>query len=187
MAIKVLQIIKRTRHKAVRRPGISSQIKHIVQQCYKFTEQRANPKEHIIPWLQFWTDLEKWLPMSRDDRNWSLWTIFQSSLRLITWRLSAVKTICTLKSLFARHGITAEFAKFAKDCEIKHATNSTFYAQSSGEAERAVQTAKRDDPANPLIAHHSTPPQGRKSLPWLLFNNQIWCTFLVFQQHSNIF
>ena len=100
----------------------------------------------------------------------------------------------SLKSLFARHGIpevvrsdngpqydSAEFAKFAKDWEFKHVTSSPLYAQSNGEAERAVQTAKNllqkeSDPAKALPAYRSTPLQGGKSPSELLFGHQIRCT-----------
>ena len=108
--------------------------------------------------------------------------------------LSSSETISALKSVFARHGIpevvrsdnslqydSAEFAKFAKDWEFKHVTSSPLCAQSNGEAERAVQTAKNlllkeDDPARALLAYRSTPLQGGKSPSELLFGRQIRCT-----------
>ena len=88
--------------------------------------------------------------------------------------LTAAETIRSRRSVFTRHEIpeivpsdkpqynTAEFAKFAKDWEFKHVTSSLFCAQSNGEAERALQTAKNllkkeEDPAKALLAYRSTP------------------------------
>jgi len=70
---------------------------------------------------------------------------------------------------------------FPKDWEFKHVTSSPLYAQSNGEAERAVQTAKNllqkeSDPAKALLACRSTPLQGGKSPSELLFGRQIRCT-----------
>ena len=89
--------------------------------------------------------------------------------------LSITETIRSLTSVFTRHEIpeitrsdngpqydAADFAKFAKDWEFKHVTSSLFCAQSNGEAERALQTAKnflkKDEyPAKALLAYRSTP------------------------------
>ena len=69
--------------------------------------------------------------------------------------LSSSETISALKSVFTRRGIpevvrsdngpqydSAEFAKFAKGWEFKNVTSIPLYAQSNGEAERTVKTAK---------------------------------------------
>ncbi|KAK2562775.1 Uncharacterized protein P5673_013720 [Acropora cervicornis] len=88
--------------------------------------------------------------------------------------LTAAETIRSRRSVFTRHEIpeivrsdnpqynTAEFAKFAKDWEFKHVTSSLLCAQSNGEAERALQTAKNllkkeEDPAKAPLAYRSTP------------------------------
>lgn len=76
---------------------------------------------------------------------------------------------------------SAEFAKFAKTWEFKCVTSSPLYAQSNGEAERAVQTVKNQlqkegDPAKALLAYQSLLLQGGKSPSELLFRRQIRCT-----------
>ena len=68
---------------------------------------------------------------------------------------SSQGVIKALKSIFARHGVpevvrsdngpqysSGEFQKFAKDWGFQSITSSPKYAQSNGEAERAVQTIK---------------------------------------------
>ena len=54
------------------------------------------------------------------------------------------------------------FAQFMSSCNITHRTSSPKHPQSNGEAERAVETAKRLIPAQgdlqqPLLAYRSTP------------------------------
>ena len=83
--------------------------------------------------------------------------------------------ICTLKSIFARHGIpmivfsdngpcykSAKFASFAMSYCFQHHTSSPKYAQSNGMAEKTVQTAKSllkkaTDPYLALLSYRSTP------------------------------
>ena len=94
--------------------------------------------------------------------------------------LTAAETIQSRTSVFTRHEIpeitrshnglqyhAAEFAKFAKDWKFKHVTSSLFCAQSKGEPERALQTAKNllkkeEDPAKALLAYLSTPRKVEK-------------------------
>ena len=100
--------------------------------------------------------------------------------------LTAAQTMRSLRSVFTRHGIpeivrsdngpqydAAEFAKLAKDWEFKHVTSSPFCAQSNGEAERALQTAKNllkkeEDPQKPFSP--IVPHQAR-------WKKSVWVTF----------
>ncbi|KAM7314179.1 hypothetical protein ISCGN_003964 [Ixodes scapularis] len=77
--------------------------------------------------------------------------------------------------VFARHGCSevirsdngpqfgsSEFRRFAKHWRAQLVTSSSYYPQSNGEAERAVQTAKNlltksSDAAKALLAHRTTP------------------------------
>ena len=169
-----------------------------MKQCRTCIERRLNKKEPMIPsvfpdrpWQVIGTDI-----CYIKKRPYLIVVDYFSKFIEVNYlaSLASSKTICALKSVFARHGIpeversdngpqydSAEFAKFAKDWEFKHVTSSPLYAQSNGEAERAVQTAKNllqkeSDPAKALLAYRSTPLQGGKSPSELLFGRQIRCT-----------
>ena len=89
--------------------------------------------------------------------------------------LSSATTIKAMKSQVSHHGIpeklrsdnrpqysSREFAQFCKDYQIEHVTSSPHYAQSNGEAERAVQTVKRQwnkckDKHHALLDYRTTP------------------------------
>ena len=180
------------------RSGLSRQIEDLVKQCRKCTERRINKKEPMIPsvvpdrpWQVIGTDI-----CYVKKRTYLIVVEYFSKFIEVNYlaSLASSETICALKSVFARHGIpevepsdngpqydSAEFAKFAKDWEFKHVTSSPLYAQSNGEAERAVQTAKNllqkeSDPAKALLEYRSTALQGGKSPSELLFGRQIRCT-----------
>ena len=82
--------------------------------------------------------------------------------------------ISRLKNIFAHHGIpetlmsdngrqftSMEFQKFADKWNFTHCTSSPYFPISNGEAERAVQTAKRildqEDPFEALLSYRATP------------------------------
>uniref|UniRef100_A0A3Q3F2G2 Integrase catalytic domain-containing protein n=1 Tax=Labrus bergylta TaxID=56723 RepID=A0A3Q3F2G2_9LABR len=84
------------------------------------------------------------------------------------------QVIQKLKTVFARFGIpeevvsnngpqfsSAEFKEFAKQLDFKHCTSSPHHPQGNGQAERAVQVAKKilkqDDPVMALMSYRSTP------------------------------
>ena len=156
-------------------PGLSNEIEDLVKQCRKCTERRINKKEPMISsvvpdrlWQVIGTDI-----CFVKKRPYLIVVDYFSKFIKVSYlsSLSSSEMIRTLKSVFARHGIpevvrsdngpqydSAEFAKFTKDWEFKHVTSSPLYAQSNGEAERGVQTAKNllkkeDDPAKALLAY----------------------------------
>lgn len=168
-----------------------------MKQCRKCTERRTHKIDPMIssvldgPWQVIGTDI-----CYVKKRPYLIVVDYFSTFIEVNYLVSLASsgTIHALKSLFVRHGIlevvrsdngpqydSAKFAKFAKDWEFKHVTSSPLYAQSNGEAERAVQTAKNllqkeSDPAEAFFAYRSTPLQGGKSPSELLFGRQIRCT-----------
>eukprot|EP00117_Sycon_ciliatum_P006153 scpid22330/ scgid9810/ Uncharacterized protein K02A2.6 len=99
--------------------------------------------------------------------------------------------ITHLKSIFAAHGYpdifvsdngpqfaSDAFAQFMSSCNITHRTSSPKHPQSNGEAERAVQTAKRlirapGDLQQSLLAYRSTPLANGYSPAELLYGRRL--------------
>ncbi|XP_072557014.1 uncharacterized protein [Paramormyrops kingsleyae] len=106
----------------------------------------------------------------------------------------SMDVIVHLKSMFARHGIPEillsdngpqfsgrEMQIFAADYGFVHVTSSPRYAQSNGEAERAVQTSKNllkkaRDPYRALLAYRATPLSNGYSPAQLLMGRHLRTT-----------
>lgn len=166
-------------------PGISRQMEDQVRQCCKCTELKINTRQPDTQWSSGQT-----VTLSRP---YMIVVDYFSKFIEVNYlaSLTSHETIRALKSMFARHGIpevvrsdngpqydSAGFTKFAKDWEFEHVTSSSRYAQSNGEAERAVQTAKNllqkeDGPVKALLVYRSTPLQGGKRPSELLFGHHI--------------
>ena len=101
---------------------------------------------------------------------------------LLLSRLTSEVVIAKFKSIFAHHGIpetlvtdngrqftSGEFQKFAETWNFTHVTSSPYYPQSNGEAERAVQEAKKilaqSDPLLALMIYRSTPTTATGYIP----------------------
>uniref|UniRef100_H3B7E1 Integrase catalytic domain-containing protein n=1 Tax=Latimeria chalumnae TaxID=7897 RepID=H3B7E1_LATCH len=82
-------------------------------------------------------------------------------------------TIIHLKNVFVRWGCPDNGPQFVgkafKEFELNHITTSPHYLQANGEAERAVQIAKRifkqEDPFLALLSYKATPLNATKSSP----------------------
>uniref|UniRef100_A0A8C9UY15 Gypsy retrotransposon integrase-like protein 1 n=1 Tax=Scleropages formosus TaxID=113540 RepID=A0A8C9UY15_SCLFO len=165
-------------------PGMSTQIENKVSQCAKCnTHRNSNAKEPLIPhtlpgrpWAKIGTDL-----FQHNGSEYLLCVDYYSKFPEIAklTDMTSQNVIIALKSMFARHGIpdivisdngpqyaSLEFKCFAESWEFEHKTSSPGYAQSNGQAERAVQAIKtmvtksegeKGDPCIALLEYRNTP------------------------------
>ena len=160
-------------------PGMSSQIKSVVQNCRQCKINSPAPVEPLNPstfperaWSRVGADLFEFR-----KQNYLLVVDYYS--RYIEVRrldsLAAAATIDKLKAIFCTHGVPEvmisdngpqfgcrEFGDFARQYGFQHITSSPRYPKSNGEAERAVGTVKRmwaktDDPYMSLMIYRATP------------------------------
>lgn len=117
---------------------------------------------------------------------------------------TSVAVVEHCKSVFARHGIPSEvmtdsgpqftseyFTRFATQWEFRHTTSSPRYAQSNGEAERAVCTVKgllqkEKDPYLALMAYRATPLANGYSPAQLSMGRQLRTTVPVTLSSLNL-
>jgi len=141
-------------------PGMTQEIREIVRRCPVCEEHRRHPREPLQttpmpehPWWKLAIDL-----FETDGKNYLVVVDYYS--RYISVHELGQNTtsgvICdNLEKLFCMIGIPHEivsdngpqfvsekFKKFLETWDIHHITSSPRYAQSNGEAERAVQTVK---------------------------------------------
>ena len=132
-------------------PGISAQIKSLVENCETCSEHRNPPSEPLIPtplpqrpWQKIASDL-----FTLKNTNYLLVVDYYSRyVEVVTLRktTSSLAIIEALKAIFARHGIpdelrsdngpqyhSDEFAQFAQDWGFNHITSSPRFPQSNGE------------------------------------------------------
>ncbi|XP_042147960.1 uncharacterized protein K02A2.6-like [Ixodes scapularis] len=163
-------------------PAISQDIEVFVSRCPACERHRQAPTEHLLqtplperPWQVVGTDLFYF-----KGRNYILAVDYYKFFELEELHGTLTKHVVHfLEDLFARYGIpdiirsdngpqynSLEFAQFLSGWGVEHVTSSPHYAQSNGEAERAVQTAKNilrksDRVIEGLLAHRATPgPEG---------------------------
>ncbi len=179
-------------------PGLSKELEELVRncpECSKAQKQRAQPLMPSalpeLPWQKVGTDLFEWR-----QRMFLLVVDYYSRYVEIARlnQLTAEEIITHTKSIFARHGIPEEvvsdngpqyssqaYAEFAKAYQFRHITSSPYFAQSNGEAERAVGTVKSllkksTDPYLALLAYRTTPLQNGYSPSELLMCRRLRTT-----------
>lgn len=164
-------------------PGITVRIKDFLSRCEACCKNSSNRSEPLIT-SQFPT--RPWQVVASDffycnGRNYLLVIDYYSRFVeiILLSSMMSVRVIEALKSIFARHGIpevffsdggtqytSFQFRQFAKEYGFVCKTSSPEYAQSNGEAERAVQTMKKtlircissgQDPYLALLAYRTTP------------------------------
>ena len=178
-------------------PSLSQEIAtHVMAcpTCAKFRSQPAEPLQPTefpsLPWEKIACDL------CQHKSTDYLITVDYFSRYISVHRLpnstTSAAVIKELDTLFATHGIpttlisdngpqfaSKEFAAFANRSGFAHRTSSPRFAQSNGEAERAVQTAKSLIRSNPdglnaaLLAYRSTPLANGYAPSELLFGRKL--------------
>ncbi|XP_065182106.1 uncharacterized protein K02A2.6-like [Sycon ciliatum] len=176
-------------------PGISADIEAYVAKCTTCIKQRHQSPEPLQttpfperPWQRIVSDL-----CDVDGRQYLI-TVDYFSRYIDVACLSSTTSpaiITHLKSIFAVHGYpdifvsdngpqfaSDAFAQFMSSCNIMHRTSSPKHPQSNGEAERAVQTAKRLIRApgglqQSLLAYRSTPLANGYSPAELLYGRRL--------------
>ncbi|CAB3999375.1 Retrovirus-related Pol poly from transposon [Paramuricea clavata] len=187
-------------------PGLSAQIKVMLENCTTCSKYRQQHPEPLMP-----------TPLPQ--RPWQLIATDLFILEKVTYLLvvdyysryvevvalpkstSSSKITQALKTIFARHGIpdevrsdngpqyhSDEFAQFAKEWGFKHSTSSPRYPQANGEVERTVKTVKNilkkeQDPTKALLAYRSTPLASGYSPAELLMGRKIKSTIPITLPH----
>lgn len=177
-------------------PGMSSQIEDKVLSCSQCAEtQNKNPKEPMVPvdlperpWAKIASDI-----FELNSQNYLLTVDYYSKFPEINKldNLTTNNVVGYLKSQIARYGIpdeivtdngpqfaSSEFRAFIKELGIIHTTSSPYFAQSNGQAERAIQTVKHlmkksKDPYMALLDYRNTPLDIGLSPAQLLFGRRL--------------
>ncbi|XP_046348751.2 uncharacterized protein K02A2.6-like [Haliotis rufescens] len=176
-------------------PGLSAEIRSVVEHCKICSKYRRNPTEPLLPtpipdrpWQRVGTDLF--------ELNKAMYILvidyFSRYIEVIKLSSTTSKSIInSLKSVFSRHGIpevvisdngpqysSQDFCEFAHQYNFTHITSSPLYPRSNGEAERAVQSCKNmlrkaDDPYLAMLEYRSTPVSGGLSPSELLMGRKL--------------
>jgi transposase InsO family protein len=179
-------------------PKIGKDIEQFVAACKTCRHFAPDSPEPLIPstlperpWQVLATDL-----FLHNDKHYIVTVDYYSRYFELQQLKSqtAEHVVSALKAAFARHGIpevcvsdngpcyaSAEFQNFAAQYGFQHRTSSPRFAQSNGEAERAVRTAKEmltkaKDIHLALLSYRSTPLENGYSPAQLLMGRQLRST-----------
>ena len=160
-------------------PRITKDIQRVVESCDLC--QKLKPSQQREPMISTPIPANAWDKIGVDlfdFRNKKFLVVvdyFSRFIEMAELHGTTSKTVIgKLKGIVVRHGLcvelvsdngppfnSAEFAQFAKEYGFTHTFSSPHFPQSNGEAERAVQTAKKilstDDPYIALLAYRTTP------------------------------
>ena len=161
-------------------PGLSRDIDKLVRNCNtceRYRKERIEPMKGTQfpdrPWAKVGADF-----FYHKGNNYLLVIDYFSrdvEICLVSKTVNTADTVQKVKKVFSRHGVcdtfftdngpqfsSTEFREFAKQWNFEHVTSSPKYAQSNGEAERAVRTMKSilnkcDDEYLALLNYRNTP------------------------------
>lgn len=179
-------------------PGVSEDISVLVTNCSVCIQHRTNSREPLKqtslpdkPWQEVGVDLAKclgkWYLVLQDYYSRFLEVVHIPHLTSRT-------VILRMENIFGRHGIPCvvrsdggtqftsyEFKQFAEKYGFEHKVSSPKNPQSNGEAEKAVDIAKRilekcDDPNLGLLAYRTTPLENGLSPAELLYGRRLRTT-----------
>ena len=179
-------------------PGMSADIERHIAVCPTCAANRPNPAEPLqpstfpdLPWDKIALDLCE----HQGKRYLVVVDYFSRFIEVAIMRSTTAEAIIqVLATIFATHGIPRTvvsdngpqfacnaFHSFAAAQGFTHRTSSPGYAQSNGEAERAVQTAKRliktnADLQGALLSYRATPLANGYSPAQLLYGRQLRTT-----------
>ena len=163
-------------------PSVSNEVGDFVKQCHTCSQRCTPPVEPMIvselpdyPWQKVGADL-----FELESVKYLLLVDYFSRFIEVVKLTSTTSTtiISVLKIIFSRYGIperlisdngpqfvSREMKAFSVSYGFVHVTSSPHYPQGNGQAERAVQTAKRllnsgDDPALSRLSYRTT------AMPW---------------------
>ena len=183
-------------------PGITAEIRKTVKECAVCTEYRRVPREPLLPtpmpsgpWKKLAIDFFQW----KDSQYvvivdyFSRYIVCERMNRTTSTALMAVlqRWLFALgmpRTIVSDNGpqlTSVEFQQFLQDWDIEHIRSSPHYAQSNGEAERAVQTCKallnkNSDLQKALCMYRDTPLANGYSPAELMFSRSLNSTgFLV--------
>ncbi|XP_036435970.1 uncharacterized protein K02A2.6-like isoform X1 [Colossoma macropomum] len=176
-------------------PGLSKELKLMIENCDACARERTNLKELMLPtlfptrpWSMVGADLFQY-----SNQHYLIIVDYHSRFFEVAKMSSTTSEamIQHFKSIFARHGIPEIvrsdngpqfasdcFRRFAQDWGFSHVTSSPHFPQSNGEAERAVRTIKNllkksSDPYLALMAYRAAPLANGYSPTELLMGRKI--------------
>lgn len=177
-------------------PGLSKNIKELIENCRVCCQAKRTHPEPLIPTVmpqRPWQKLAADLMEIKKSQYLVVIDYYSRYIELTKLKDSTTskEVINHLKSIMARHGIpetmlsdngpqfsSKAFSLFANEYGFNHITSSPLHSSGNGEVERAVRTAKdlieeAKDPYIALLNYRNTPLDNRYSPAQLLMSRKL--------------